>query len=186
MAHIRHWVFPSHVCPTIYDCSNVSASTHLTGPWRALHAPECVVCVCHTSSLLWMWYAQVWFQAVRSISIPYLNRLVSPERSWSTLKLCWGVYHTSNPLCSTEVCCGFLSVTQCHQLWHHVAYEVEAEDTQHLLVCHHHNTVPLEKTSGNIYILMGKYGGRVNRLNRTESWDIIDIHYITSGVQCDD
>ena len=109
MTHIRHWVFPSHVCPTIYDCSKVSTSTHLTGPWHALLAPECVVCVCHTSSLLWMWYAQVWFQAVRTISIPYLNRLVSPECLWNTLKLCWGVYHTSNPLCSTEVCCRFLS-----------------------------------------------------------------------------
>lgn len=73
---------------------------HLTSAWCALHTPVCVVHVCHTSFLLWMWYVQVCLQAEgHQHSIPVT--LVSLECLWGTLKLC----HTPNSLCSTDMCC---------------------------------------------------------------------------------
>lgn len=121
---------------------------HLTGAWCALHMPVCVVHVCHTSFLLWMWYVQVCLQAEgHQHSIPVT--LVSLECLWGTLKLC----HTHLTHCVPQMCVADLwAVMQCHHLlhtWHiRAAQSVEAKDTLYFQVCHHHKIVHLEKTSG--------------------------------------
>lgn len=158
--------------PTIHDCGSVSASTHLTGPWHALHAPECVVCVCHASSLTRMWYAQVWFQAVRSISIPYCSAGVPRlfmEHPQVVLRC---VSHT-RVLQISEV---WRSVASYRTTWH-----MRWKQKTHWAYCFAIITkLSLwERPQAVSTILMGKYGERVDRLNGTESWDIVDIHYIT-------
>ena len=69
--------------------------------------------------------------------------------------------------CVPQKCAAdFWAVMQCPQLLYHVAFEVEAEDTLHLLACHQHKTVPLEKTSGNIYCTNGEIWGKGKQIKQ--------------------
>ena len=99
-------------------------------------------------------------------------RLVSPDCLWSTLKLCRCVSHT-RVLHISEL---WRSVTSYCTMWH-----TRRKQKTHWVYCFVIITkLSLWKRPQAVStILMGKYGGRMNRLNGTESWDIIGIHYIT-------
>lgn len=178
MAHIRHWVFPSHVCPAIYGCSNVSTSTHLTGPWHAythqsvwsVFATRLLSCGCgmHRSG------SRQWEASAFHTWIGWCLQSVHGAPS-SCAEVC--ITHPTH--CVPQKCAAdfwaWLGVTSCSTMWH-TRWKQRTHGTYWFVII---TTLSHWKRPQAIStVLTGKYGGRVNRLNRTESWDVIDIHYI--------